>query len=121
MARILFVDDDPDTLRLMKTAVVLFGHNALLANSGQEAICIAEEERPDLILMDMRMYDMDGITAIRHILSNPSHVDIPIVMVSASASSDLADQARAAGAKDYLQKPIQLQTLQNIIQNYTTG
>jgi len=119
MARILFVDDDLDTLHLLNMAVVLFGHLGLLATSGEEAIRLAVKEPPDLILLDMRMSDMDGITVIKRILSNPSLVSIPIVMVSASPAIDLADKAKAAGAKAYLQKPIQLQTLQDIIQKYT--
>jgi CheY-like chemotaxis protein len=121
MARILFVDDDLDTLRLMNTAVVLFGHQALIASSGQEGIRVAMNEAPDLIMMDMLMYDMDGLAVIRCLQSNPSLSNIPIVMVSASAETDLAEKARAAGAKAYLQKPIELQRLQDTIQKYTNG
>ncbi len=121
MARILFVDDDLDTLRLMNTAVVLFGHHGLIASSGQEGIRVAAEEAPDLIMMDMLMYDLDGISVIRCIKSNPLLAGIPIVMVSASGEADLAEKARAAGAKAYLQKPIELQKLQETIQKYTNG
>ncbi len=118
MARILFVDDDLDMLHLMNTAVVLFGHQALTASSGQEGIRLAEHEIPDLIMVDMLMYDMDGLAVIRCIKSNPTLSNIPIVMVSASAETDLADKARAAGAKAYLQKPIELHKLQDTFQKY---
>jgi CheY-like chemotaxis protein len=121
MARILFIDDDLDTLRLMNSAVVLFGHHALLASSGQEGILVAGKEAPDLIMIDMRLCDMDGIAVIRSINSNPLIANIPIVMISASPATGLADQARAAGAKEYLQKPIQLQVLQDVILKYTNG
>ncbi len=119
MSRILFIDDDLDTLRLMNTAVVLFGHHALLASSGQEGIQVAGKESPDLIMIDLRLCDMDGIAVIQLIKSNPLLAGIPIVMISASPATGLADKAIAAGAKDYLQKPIQLQTLQDVIQKYT--
>jgi CheY-like chemotaxis protein len=121
MARILFVDDDLDTLHLLNMAVVLFGHKALLSTSGEEAIRLAVKEPPELILLDMHMGDMDGISVINSILSNPILVNIPILMVSALPAMDLADKAMAAGAKAYLQKPIELQTLQDIIEKYTTG
>jgi CheY-like chemotaxis protein len=121
MARILFVDDDLDTLHLLSMAVVIFGHIALQAASGEEALRLAAKELPDLILLDMRMSGMDGIAVIKSILSNPLLVSIPIVMVSALPAIDLADKARAAGAIDYLQKPIGLHTLQDIIQKYTNG
>jgi CheY-like chemotaxis protein len=121
MARILFIDDDLDTLRLMNSAVVLFGHHALLASSGQEGILAAGKEAPDLIMIDMRLCDMDGIAVIRLIKSNPLITNIPIVMISASPSTGLIDQARAAGAMEYLQKPIQLQILQDVIRKYTDG
>ncbi len=121
MARILFVDDDLDTLRLMNTAVVLFGHHALTATSGQEGIRIAAEEAPDLILMDMLMYDLDGLAVIRRLKSNPVLASIPVVMISASGELDLAEKARAAGAKGYLRKPIELHKLEETIQKYTSG
>jgi CheY-like chemotaxis protein len=119
MARILFVDDDLDTLHLLNMAVALFGHMAVLATSGEEAIRLAAKEPPDLILLDMRMSGMDGITVIKRLLSNPLLASIPIVMVSALPEIELADKAKAAGAKAYLQKPIGLHTLQDIIQKYT--
>jgi CheY-like chemotaxis protein len=121
MARILFIDDDLDTLRLMNSAVVLFGHHALLASSGQVGLLVAGNEAPDMIMIDMRLCDMDGIAVIRLIRSNPPIAGIPIVVISASPADGLADKARAAGAKEYLQKPIQLQTLQDVIQKYTNG
>jgi len=121
MACILFVDDDLDTLRLMNTAVVMFGHHALTATSGQEGIRMAAEEAPDLIMMDMLMYDFDGISIIRCLKSNPMLASIPIVMVSASGETDLAEKARAAGAKGYLQKPVDLRKLQETIQKNTNG
>ena len=121
MACILFVDDDLDTLRLMNTAVVMFGHHALTATSGQEGIRMAAEEAPDLIMMDMLLYDLDGISIIRCLKSNPMLASIPIVMVSASGETDLAEKARAAGAKGYLQKPVDLRKLQETIQKYTNG
>ena len=118
MARILFIDDDLDTLRLMNSAVVLFGHHALLASSGQEGIHVAGKEAPDLIMIDLSLCDMDGIEVIQLIKTNPLISGIPIVMISASSAAGLADKVKAAGAKEYLQKPIQLQILQDVIRKY---
>ena len=64
MARILFLDDDPVTLTMLSKIVELAGHNALTTLSGREAIQIAIEHQPDLIILDMNMPDLSGIEVI---------------------------------------------------------
>jgi CheY-like chemotaxis protein len=116
MASILFVDDDPDTLYTYNQAVIIFGHQALLANSGGAALNMACEHHPDLIFLDMRMPDMDGIELLSKLSTNEVTKDIPAIMVSASPETGLASKALKAGAKSYLSKPIRLNDLMKIIQ-----
>ena len=121
MATILFVDDDPFTLETLKKSVLLFGHEAVLASSGGEALTLAATRSPDLILTDMRLPDMDGLTLVKQLKQDAITKDIAVVVLSASAEMDIAELARAAGAKDFLSKPVRLNTLQEVIQRYTGG
>jgi len=116
MARILFVDDDPFTLETLSRAVQLVGHQALLAGSGQEAIKLAEENSPSLIFSDMQLPDTDGIHLITQLRANEGTAHIPVFILSASPALDAASRAQAAGAVAYLDKPIRLQILLEILQ-----
>lgn len=120
MARILFVDDEADTLETLKRAIEIFGHQALLATSGREAIRLASEQCPDLIIVDMMLPDMDGLAVVGRLRDIASTACIPAVILSAGPELDAAERARAAGAQDYLLKPIHLQTLLDVIAAYAT-
>ncbi|UCE00329.1 MAG: response regulator [Chloroflexota bacterium] len=119
MASILFVDDDPLTLETLKRSVELFGHEALLANSAEQAQDLAANHQPDLILTDMNLPDMDGVSLVRALKATPGIAEIPIIMLSASPELDVSDIALTAGAEEYLSKPIRLQILQDVIARYT--
>jgi CheY-like chemotaxis protein len=121
MARILFVDDDPLTLQTLKKSVELFGHQAILASSGAEALAQATEQMPDLVLTDMSLPDMDGLALIESFQQEPLLKDIPLIMLSASPELDASQLAITAGAREFLAKPVRLQTLQQVIQRYTGG
>lgn len=115
MARILFVDDDMLALTLLHKTSHIFGHQAVLANSGREALQLAQVEQVDLIVVDMRMVDMDGLSLLRALTENPKTRPIPKVMLTAGAGSDIARKARAAGAVDCLYKPLNFEALQSIL------
>jgi CheY-like chemotaxis protein len=119
MARILFVDDDPLTLETLKRSVELFNHQAIQASSGSQARQLAEDSLPDLILTDMRLPDMDGLSLVKALKGNPATAAIPIVVLSASVEADVADVCRAAGAEEFVPKPVRLQALQDLIARYT--
>lgn len=119
MARILFVDDDPLTLETLKRSAEIFGHEAVLASSGEQVQTLIDELPPDLIMTDMMLPDTDGLTLVRNLKSNPSAAEIPVVMLSASPEIDASQVALEAGAEEFLAKPIRLQTLQDVIERYT--
>ena len=119
MARILFVDDDPFTLETMMHAVELFGHQALLASTGEDARVIANEQKPDLIIIDMMLPDMEGVDLVRSLQDCETTNEIPMLMLSASPELDATERARAAGARAYINKPIRLQALIDTIEKYT--
>jgi CheY-like chemotaxis protein len=119
MAQILFVDDDPLTLETLKRSVELFGHEALLASSGEQAQTLVANHQPDLILTDMMLPDMDGLSLVKTLKNTPSVAEIPVVVLSASPEVDVTEISLAAGAEEFLTKPVRLQTLQDVIQRYT--
>lgn len=120
MARILFVDDDPFTLETLTKAVQIFGHQALLAANGEQALALALQELPDLIMTDMRLPDMDGLALVKYFKQETNLAQIPIVMLSASPEIDIAEIVQSAGAKAFVCKPIRLQALLDVITRYTS-
>lgn len=115
MAIILFVDDDPLTLKTLTKAVDILGHHAILAGSGKEALSIAEEQSPDIIITDLMLPDMNGINLVKQLNKKDTTDNIPIYILSASPELDAVDHAHKAGAVAYLNKPIRIQTLLDII------
>jgi len=120
MARLLFVDDDPFTLETLAKAAEVLGHEAILANTAQEALVAAAEQHPDLIFTDMRLPDTDGATLIGWLHRQEITARIPMFVLSASPAEDAVERSTAAGARAYLNKPIRLQTLLDIIQEFTS-
>ncbi len=118
MALILFVDDDPMTLALLGKASAIIGHQALLSETGEEALRLAAEKIPDLIFMDMRLYDSDGLDVVRKLRSGKITRKIPVIVLSASQEADSAERSRLAGASTFVRKPIELKKLSDIIQKY---
>lgn len=120
MARVLFVDDDPFTLETLSKAIEVLGHQALIASSGQEALKLVEEQSPDLIFTDMLLSDTDGATLINLLRSRERTAETPMFVLSASPTEGAVEKSEAAGAQAYLNKPIRLQTLIDIIQKFTS-
>jgi len=103
--RILIVDDDMDTLRLVGLMLQRQGYHILAANHGAQAIEIARKEQPDLILLDVMMPDMDGFEVARRLRGLPETEDIPIIMFTAKTQIDDKVTGFESGADDYLTKP----------------
>ena len=118
-ARILVVDDSDD----VRSFLVLLlersgGYETLEAGTGVEAVEKAISEKPDLILMDIKLPDISGFDATEAIKSNPGAAQIPIVAFSALFSVEWKQKALKAGMAAYLQKPIKLQLLMETIQKF---
>lgn len=106
MAKILIVDDDFETLKLLEGIIRFNGHEPLSVNESRRAIQSAETFMPDLILLDIMMAEIDGITICRTIKSSDQLKNIPVVMVSALHDERTKKEAFAAGANEYTTKPI---------------
>jgi len=104
--RVLIVDDEDDIREVAQLSLeVVGGWEVLTARSGSEALAVAEAERPDAIVMDMMMPDMDGLTTFQRLQENPKLVDIPVILLTAKVQA--ADQRRfvASGVLGVLSKP----------------
>jgi len=119
MALILFVDDDPYTLETLTKAAEVLGHKAVVADSCQTALSLLGETTPDLIFTDMNLTGSNGINLVQEIKGQSSTAGIPVIILSASPEVATADEAQAAGALAFLNKPVRLNQLQEVIRVYT--
>ena len=105
--KILIVDDDLDTLRLVGLMLQHQGYRIIAANSGIQAIAMAQTDKPDLILLDIMMPEMDGYEVARKLRTDPATNNMPIIMFTAKTQVDDKVAGFEAGADDYLTKPTQ--------------
>jgi CheY-like chemotaxis protein len=82
-----------------------------IARNGREALEAVRESKPDLVLMDVMMPEMDGLTATRELRRDPAYRDLPIIVLTAKAMRDDYQEALTAGANDYMAKPIDVDKL----------
>ena len=111
MAKILVVDDDARNLRLAVTALEQAGHVVLSAEGGAEGIAAALEHAPDLVLMDVQMPGMDGVSALRRLRAEPRTAALKVVALTALAMKGDRERLLAEGFDGYLEKPIRYKTL----------
>ena len=105
--KILVVDDDVDTLRLVGLMLQRQGYQIVAANNGTQALSLAQNENPDLILLDIMMPDMDGYEVTRRLRSSAATASTPIIMFTAKSQVDDKVAGFEAGVDDYLTKPTQ--------------
>lgn len=105
--KILIVDDDLDTLRLVGLMLQRQGYEIVAASNGHQALVMAQTEHPDIILLDIMMPDMDGIEVTRRLRSDAATRDLPIIMFTAKTQVEDKITGFEAGADDYLTKPTQ--------------
>ncbi len=113
---ILLAEDNQANVMTISSYLTAKGYRIVLANNGQEAIALAESMQPDLILMDIQMPVIDGLDATKQIRQIPSLANVPIVALTALAMEFDRDRCLAAGASDYLIKPVRLKQLTITIQ-----
>jgi len=113
---ILIAEDNEANVMTISSYLTAKGYRLLLAGNGEEAIAKAISAQPDLILMDIQMPLMDGLEATKQIRQIPSLVNVPIIALTALAMTGDRDRCIAAGANEYLSKPVKLKQLTIIIQ-----
>ena len=104
-SKILIIEDDPTSLRLIEYALKQRGHQVLTTLNGLEGIITAQKEEPDLIVLDIMLPGIDGFEVCRRLHSGSQTADIPILIISAKTQKEDINAGFKAGANDYLLKP----------------
>jgi two-component system cell cycle response regulator DivK len=112
---VMVVEDFEDNRFMMRRLLEMSGYRVVEAVNGEEAVELAHRERPQLILMDLSLPQMDGLAATRRIRQYPDMRDVPIVAVSAHDTADFHADALAAGCNDYVTKPIDFDQLEALL------
>jgi CheY-like chemotaxis protein len=118
--RILVVDDNPSNLKLFTYMLALPGYEVRTAADARQALEALVNFRPCLILMDLQLPDIDGLTLTRQLKADPNTRDIAIVAVTAYAMKGDEEKARAAGADGYMSKPIDKRAFRAMVEGYVT-
>jgi CheY-like chemotaxis protein len=113
---VLVVDDTSDNLMLISLTLQDMGYRVITACNGEEAVAFALRARPDIILMDIAMPELDGLGATRRIRSHAELRGLPIVGITAFATDGFRRAAFDAGFDGYLTKPLDFTQLNNLIQ-----
>jgi two-component system, cell cycle response regulator DivK len=114
---ILVVEDYEDASLAMRLALEDQGYRILEASDGEQAVRVAERERPEIVLMDLQLPVLDGLAATQRIRANPELSDTIIVAVTAHNEGDYRARALAAGCNAFVSKPIDFDWLKDLLDN----
>jgi CheY-like chemotaxis protein len=121
MTRIMVVDDEIETLTMMATLLEVIGYEPCTTYSPKTAPLFAQFNRPDCILLDIMMPEMDGFQLCKILRNSPATADLPILFVTAYPAFDLEDRRRDAGADKVVMKPFALDKLIGSIEEVLTA
>jgi two-component system, chemotaxis family, chemotaxis protein CheY len=115
MATILVVDDSPVMQRLLTLMLERNEHEVIAAGNGREATTYLEQGRVDLIITDVNMPDMDGLTLLQQLRADSRHKDLPVVVLTASSQEGIRRMAAQRGANGFLTRPTSSWELKQIV------
>lgn len=116
MRTVLIADDEHNIRHILDFSLHAEGFDVLSANSGEEALELAREHRPDLIILDVMMPGQGGIETCRALKSDPETASIPVILLTARSSREDRQAGEEAGANDYITKPFSPQKLVDTVQ-----
>ena len=116
-ADILIVDDTPANLTVLSNILRGEGYKVRVAPNGERALIAVDKERPDLMLLDINLPDINGFDVCRKLKSDPATQDVPIIFISALDEVDDKVEAFEAGGADYITKPFQIREVLVRVQN----
>ncbi len=119
--KILVVEDNEDSRMLIVKILSREGYDIAEAESGEDAVRLAGEEKPDLILMDVGLVGMDGLEATARIKKNPETASIPVIALTAYAMDGDKERTLGAGCDGYISKPIDVRQLPREVEHYLKG
>ena len=119
--RILVVDDDPVIVRLLEVNFRLEAFDVVTAGGGEEAIALARETPPDIILLDVMRPGLDGYEACRKMRETPELADVPVLFLSARAKDDDRSRGMELGLVEYVTKPFDPTELVALVRRHLAG
>lgn len=118
MAKILYIEDNPHNMRLVRKMLKMGGYEVIEAINGKDGLNMAASERPDLILLDINLPDMDGIQVCDELKTGESTSYIPVVALTANAMHGDRERFLDSGMDGYLAKPITRNELLNTVRQF---
>jgi two-component system cell cycle response regulator DivK len=119
--RVLVVEDNEKNMKLVRDILQAMGYSPLEASTGEEALALAAEESPALVLMDIQLPDLDGSEALRRLRSDERTAGIPVLALTAQAMQGDRERFLAAGFDGYLSKPIDVDELIETVRRFCDG
>jgi two-component system cell cycle response regulator DivK len=110
-ATILYIEDNADNMLLVRRALEARGYRVVGAEDGLTGLTLVERERPDVVLLDINLPDVDGYEVVRRLRANQTSRSLPVVAITAKALPGDAERALAAGCDLYMSKPIAVREL----------
>ena len=115
---VLIVEDNENNMMLVRDVLEMKGYSILAATTGAEGVRLAIEHKPDLVLMDIQLPDIDGITAFAQIRGNEAAKHIPILAVSASVMQDEQAKIATSGFEAYITKPLSMKSFVETVEKF---
>jgi two-component system, cell cycle response regulator DivK len=119
--QILVVEDNEKNMKLFRDVLVATGYRTLEATTGSEAIDLASEYSPDLVLMDIQLPDLDGVQALHRLREDERTATIPVLALTAQAMSGDRERFLAEGFDGYVSKPVNVRELIGIVRQHCEG
>jgi two-component system, cell cycle response regulator DivK len=119
--QVLVVEDNEKNMKLFRDVLLATGYRTLEATTGGEAVELAAEHAPDLVLMDIQLPDFDGVQALRRLRADERTAAIPVLAVTAQAMQGDREQFLAAGFDGYVSKPVNVRELLGIVRQHCDG
>jgi two-component system, cell cycle response regulator DivK len=121
MTTILIVEDNEKNMKLARDVLQSRGYATLEAVTGEDGVRLAREHKPDLVLMDIQLPGINGITALAQLRADPSTARIPVIAFTASVTTSDRSQINEAGFDGFLGKPINLKEFLETVQRHSGG
>jgi two-component system cell cycle response regulator DivK len=115
---ILHVEDNEFNLKIVRQLLSRTSYRLIEATNGEEGVAAAQNERPDLILMDIQLPKLSGLDATRQLRADPRTADIPIIVITSFALSGDSEKAKEAGASAYVAKPYSPRQMLELIRKF---
>ena len=119
--KVVVVEDNERNMKLFREVLESSGYRTLEAETGERAVALTAEHRPDLVLMDIHLPDIDGVEALRMLRADERTASIPVLALTAQAMEGDRERFLAAGFDGYLSKPVNIADLLDAVRRYCEG